>query len=98
MTQVRLQNKIGRTSLVGQIVKLAPQSNTAYILADTPDKDAIGTVAESVPNKYWGLVNLINTPDWDDILNKPAITNSVVVSPTEPPAPHVIGDIWIQTL
>lgn len=61
MNQVRLQNKEGKISLVGEIVKLAPNSTKAYVLADTPDPDAIGTVAESVPNGYWGLVDLINS-------------------------------------
>lgn len=59
--QIRLQNKTGKTSLVGQIVKSHPTDKKAYISADTPDKDAIGTVGQSVPNGYWGLVDLINT-------------------------------------
>jgi hypothetical protein len=81
--QIRLQNLIGRTSLVGQIVKLAPGSTRAYVLADTPDPDAIGTVAESVPNKYWGLVNLINsgaaatTIAWENITGAPDIPDQL---------------------
>ena len=75
--QVRLQNKIGRTSLVGQIVKLAPNSTRAYVLADISDPDAIGTCADSVPNNYWGLVNLLNTVNYNDVIaTVRTITNS----------------------
>jgi hypothetical protein len=63
MPQVRLQNKIGRTALVGQVVKLAPDSTTAFILANTPDPDAIGTVSQPIQSNYWGLIDLINTVD-----------------------------------
>jgi len=61
MNQIRLKNATGRISLVGQIVKSHPSDKKAYILADSPDKDAIGTVAQSVPSGYWGLVDLINS-------------------------------------
>jgi hypothetical protein len=69
--QIRLQNLTGRISLVGAIVKSHPTNPRAYILADTPDKDAIGTVHQSVSNGYWGLVNLINTVDDSDIVAVP---------------------------
>lgn len=88
MNQVRLQNAIGRTSLLGQIVKLAPGSTKAYILANTPDPDAIGTVAESVPNRYWGLVNLINTVADNDVENP--FSRTVYTSTTELDTDHSI--------
>ena len=59
--QIRLRNHIGRTSLQRQIVRLDPKDLGSYILASVTDKDVIGTVAQSVPNNYYGLVNLINT-------------------------------------
>lgn len=70
MAQVRLRNHIGKTSLVGQIVKLDPKDSTSYVLAELTDIGVIGTVATSVPNNYRGLVNRINTVDWSDIVNK----------------------------
>jgi hypothetical protein len=69
--QVLLQNLIGRTSLVGWVVKSHPTNRRAYILADSPDADAIGTVAQSVPSGYWGLVNLINTVNFNDVIVTP---------------------------
>lgn len=70
--QVRLQNLIGRTSLVGQIVKMVPGNPKAYKLADLTDHEAIGTVAQSVPFRNYGLVNLINTVAWSDVGNPPS--------------------------
>ena len=61
MNQVRLQNLIGRTSLQGQIIKLHPTKPRAYVACDPTDEEAFATVAQSVPNTYWGLVNPINT-------------------------------------
>ena len=68
MAQIRLKNRIGKTALIGWVVKSHPTDKKAYILADTPDPDAIGTVAEQTVNNYWGLVNLLNTVNYNDVI------------------------------
>jgi hypothetical protein len=70
MSQVRLKNSTGGTSKIGSLVKLSPNSTTAFMYANLGDSAIIGTISESVPNGNSCLINQINTVDWKDVMNK----------------------------
>lgn len=91
MGQLRLKNASGRTSKVGQQVKLAPNSKTSFVIAELGDFGVIGTVAQSCPNGYSGLINLIGHVNYNDIIGAPI----VIFSPTEPLNP-ALNTLWVQ--
>ena len=86
MAQLRLKNSSGRTSIIGQQVKLSPTSSSCYVTASLGDSGIIGTVAEFTPNGNSGLINLINTTTVNNIIG-------MSVRETAPPNPKV-GDLW----
>lgn len=85
MSQVRLQNKTGGTSKIGNQVKLVTGSHSAFVNADFWDTGIIGTVAQSVPNGNTCLIDLLG-----------ASTPQIIFSATAPlnPTPNIL---WIDT-
>lgn len=71
MPQIRLRNKTGRIVLAGRLVRIHPQYKNSFLLADITDSGIIGTTAEKVSSGSYCLINLMNTVDWDDVINKP---------------------------
>jgi hypothetical protein len=71
MAQLSLKNVSGKTLPIGQMIKLAPNSNNSFVIAQLGDYGVIGTTAQSSVSGNFCLVNLINTVQWNDVIGKP---------------------------
>jgi hypothetical protein len=79
MPQIKLINGSLRVLLLGDPVKIHATKKSTVDYANLGDV-VIGTMAQRVSRGAWGLVNLLNTVNWDDIINKPATFNSTANS------------------
>ena len=71
MSQVSLQNRDSKVLKSGDYVKFAPNTRTACVFALIGDSNIIGSCAEQIYPGKWGLVNLLNTVNYNDLIDKP---------------------------
>jgi len=71
MAQVRLINGSGRAGKAKDLVKLHATKKNFFDLAKLGDIGIIGQlVQQTLPGK-WGLINILGTISWDDIIDRP---------------------------
>ena len=70
--QVLLKNAEGNQVAKGVLVKFVKGRTDSFILASVGDLAIVGTTANVIPNNSKGLVNLLNTVDWADVMNTPS--------------------------
>lgn len=70
MAQTRLLNRSGRIIKAGDPVKLHPKYKDSFLYAEL-GSIIIGTAPQLISTGTWGVINLINTVSWSDIINKP---------------------------
>jgi hypothetical protein len=80
MAQIRLYNQSGRLITAGSLVRIDPKNVNAIVSAALTEYGVIGTASTNINNGSWGFVNLINTPNWNDVIGKPVIPDGVDVS------------------
>jgi hypothetical protein len=84
MTQLSLVNRSGKAIKIGDYVKFHPTYHDAFIYTEIGDANIIGTASQ---NSYPGtrcLINLLNTVNYDDLIDKPTtseIQNTLGVVP-----------------
>jgi hypothetical protein len=74
MGQLSLVNRSGKTIITGDYVKFYPNSRDSFVFADIGDANIIGQAAQTVSSGARCLINLLNTVDYTNLLNKPTIT------------------------
>lgn len=74
MSQVSLQNRDSKVLKTGDYVKFAPNTRTACVFALIGESGIIGTCAEQIYPGKWGLVNLLNTVAWADVIDVPSVS------------------------
>lgn len=74
MSQVSLQNRDSKVLKTGDYVKFAPNTRTACVFALIGDSNIIGTCAEQIYPGRWGLVNLLNTVEYSEVIGAPDIS------------------------
>lgn len=73
MAQARLYNQSGKTIKAGDIVRLDIKNKNSIVVASLTDYGIIGTASAKILSGQFGLVNLINNINWNDIIGKPTI-------------------------
>jgi len=92
MPQLRLLNRSGKLINAGDLVKDHDTYANSFTKADPGDDGILGTAAQKIQPGNWGLINLINTVAWADIIGRPGKITIDYNAPVNPS----IGDLWIQ--
>jgi hypothetical protein len=73
MPQVKLQNLSGRRVTNGELVRIYPGKINAFTVAQLTEFGIIGTISGNIDVGQYGMINLINTVKWDDLLGVPTV-------------------------
>lgn len=69
--QVRLQNKSGRRVTNGEVVRIYPGTTDGFIVAKLTEFGIIGTVSGTILAGQFGMIDLVNTIKWSDVIGVP---------------------------
>jgi hypothetical protein len=96
VAQTRLINGSRRVIKNGDPVKLHATKKNSFDYSNLGDI-TIGTSTQQVSPGSWCVINLLNTVEWNDVLNKPQRSPEIFVSNTQPSSSGLLpGDIWIN--
>ena len=74
MATVRLKNNSGRRVTDGELVRLFPGTTDSFIVAKLSEFGIIGTVSGTILTGQVGTINLINTVEYDNIIDTPDLS------------------------